>query len=512
MGIPLKQIKSASSLPPENRSKHAQNPNQTKASKVLGIISKALFVAYVVSAAIINGIIIYLAVLPTKYLTVLLAVSITIGALLGFFTIKNFSNSNFRYTARIACSILSGVLTGIFCLVFIYLNHTMGFMDAIRASGYQIDNYSIIVKDSSPYKSLDDLEDRTIAIYDGDNSYSEAIKKLQQKISFKSKNYGSSISAAGALLNDTTDAIFIKSSLVSVINEIVPEFDIDNLRVIDTIEIRTKVDSATTNLDVTKDSFNIFISGIDTYGEISTVSRSDVNMIITINPRTHTILLTSIPRDYYVQLHGTTGLKDKLTHAGLYGINMSINTLQDLFDIQISYYIRVNFDSTINLINAIDGIDVVPDLTFSRTTDGIYCYYQEGVVNHLDGFCALRYARERKAYGTGDKHRIQNQQQVMMGIIDKLTGSKILLAKYTDILSSMTGTLETNIPSSQIYKLVNEQLDSMPSWTIERISADGEHIDAETFTIPGQYLYVFEPYPESVAEVSAKIKATMEAN
>ena len=308
------------------------------------------------------------------------------------------------------------------------------------------------------------------------------------------------------------DSLFIKSSLADVLSEIVTGFNMETLRILDAIEIKTKINATASNVNVTKDSFNIFVSGIDTYGDISTVSRSDVNMIITVNPRTHTILLTSIPRDYYVQLHGTSGLKDKLTHAGLYGINMSINTLQDLYNIKIDYYIRVNFDSTINLINAIDGIDIVPDLTFSRLSDGIYCYYEEGRVNHLDGFCALRYARERKAYGTGDLHRIQNQQEVMMAVIDKLTGSKILLAKYTDILSSMSGTLETNIPSSEIYKLVNAQLDSMPSWTIERISAEGEHIDAPTYTFPDQNLYVFVSDTNSVTTVSDKIKSVMNAN
>ncbi len=145
-------------------------------------------------------------------------------------------------------------------------------------------------------------------------------------------------------------------------------------------------------------------------------------------------------------------------------------------------------------------------------TDGIYCYYEEGVVNHLDGFCALRYARERKAYGEGDKHRIQNQQEVLIAVINKLTSSKIILAKYTDILSSMSSSIETNIPSSQIYKLINEQLDTMPSWTIERIAADGEHIDAPTYTISNEYLYVFEPYEESVAEVTTKIKEVIDAN
>lgn len=509
MNIPLKQIKSSSSpFFDSNNFSTASKPE-----RIVNIISKALFSLYVLSAAIIDGIVIYLSILPLKYLLVLIFASVTIALALGFFTFKKFLSKKFRYTARTACSIISAILIGLLCIVFFYLEHTIGFMSAIRASEYQTDSYIIFAKANSAFKVLDDLDNHTIAIYDDSSAnYQAALKKLKQKITIKTTDYGSVITAANAFLDESTDAFLVNSSLVSVITEIISSFDTGNFRILDTIDIKTKVDRTASSIDVAKDSFNIFISGIDTYGDISTVSRSDVNMIITVNPRTHTILLTSIPRDYYVQLHGTAGLKDKLTHAGLYGINMSISTLEDLYGIKIDYYIRVNFDSTISLIDAIDGIDIMPDLTFSRYTDGIYCYYQEGVSNHLDGFCALRYARERKAYGTGDLHRIQNQQEVMMAVINKLTSSKILLAKYTDILAAMKGTLETNIPSSEIYKLVNEQLNSMPNWTIERISAEGYHIDAPTYTISDQNLFVFVPYDESITTVSDKIKSVMDAN
>lgn len=509
MNIPLKQIKTASEPHFDATSKSPE----LRSNKILNLISKICFGIFISSAMAICGVIIWLSVLPLKYLAIAIGALLLITLPLTFFTFKKFTSIKKTRISRIICTVVSIIFTGIFCIIFFYLSHTVGFMNSIRASEYQIDKYYVLVKKDSDFATLDDLDNHTIATYDAnEESYQTAFGQLEQKITLKSTNYGSSTAAADAFVDDQTDSLFIKSSLADVLSEIVTGFNMETLRILDTIEIKTKIDAINSDVNVTKDSFNIFISGIDTYGDISTVSRSDVNMIVTINPRTHTILLTSIPRDYYVQLHGTDGLKDKLTHAGLYGINMSINTLQDLYGIKIDYYIRVNFDSTINLINAIDGIDVTPDFTFHRQTNGVYCYYEEGHVNHLDGLCALRYARERKAYGTGDLHRIQNQQDVIMAIIDKLTSSRIILTKYTDILSSMNGTLETNIPSSEIYKLVNAQLDSMPSWTIERISAEGEHIDAPTYTFPDQYLFVFVPDETSVTTVSEKIKSVMDAN
>ncbi|MBQ1528270.1 LCP family protein, partial [Candidatus Saccharibacteria bacterium] len=191
-------------------------------------------------------------------------------------------------------------------------------------------------------------------------------------------------------------ALFYLGTTISFFNSIKPQTSID---------LPEKTD-----FDITKDPFNLYISGIDTYGEITTVSRSDVNIVVTVNPRTHTVLLTTVPRDYEVQLHGTTGLKDKLTHAGLYGVEMSIKTIEDLLNIDISYYLRINFDSTIKLIDALGGVEITPDATFYKSKYN--CYFRAGVTMHLDGGCALTYARERKTYEFGDLHRIDNQQDI----------------------------------------------------------------------------------------------------
>lgn len=510
MKIPINKLKTA------NESHFDDGDRHVTPLKILNII---FFLLYTICAISICSIFVWLSVLPLKYLVVLIAISLFFTLIFAFLTFKKSFKKSQKITRflKITTIILEIILSAAFIVIFFYLNHTMNFMDAIRASEYQIDNYSVLVKKDSKFKNIEDLHYGTVATYDdGSTSYSEALDQLSEKIKYKKVEEENLDAAVAAIVNDQTDSLFIKSSLIDLAAEVFEGFKAEDYNNLYTITIKTKIKNReTSSIDVTKDSFNIYISGIDTYGDIATVARSDVNMIITVNPKTHKILLTSIPRDYYVQLHGTTGLRDKLTHSGLYGIDMTINTIEDLLGININYYIRVNFDSTISLIDALGGIEVTPDLTFtklSNVTDGYYCYYYEGVPNHLDGTCALRYARERKAYGAGDLHRIQNQQEVLMSIIDKLTSSKTLLTSYTQILSSLSGSLETNIPSGQIYALINEQLNSMPSWTIERISLTGTHIDAPTYTISTEYLYVFEPDENSISEAAAKIQAVMTEN
>lgn len=388
----------------------------------------------------------------------------------------------------------------------------MNFFDTIRASEYQIEEYQVVIPSTSPITTLEELKDHTIATYDDTSeNYKKAFEELASKIELKNVYIENINDAIKSLQDNSVDSLFIKTSLIEILTEIFPDFKVSNLRILDTITIKTPIDAISTlDIDVTQKSFNIFISGIDTEGNISTVSRSDVNMVVTVNPRTHTILLTSIPRDYYVQLHGTHELKDKLTHAGLYGINMSVKTVEDLFNIKIDFYVRVNFDSTVNLIDTIGGIEVTPDATFYRPKHN--CYFEESVTTHVDGACALAYARERKVYSTGDLHRIQNQQEVLTAIIDKLTSSKTILTEYTRILSSMVGSLETNISSNQFYKLFNMQLDSMPNWKIERISVTGDDDLLPTYTFPNQNLFVFIPDSNSVLEASTKIHEVLESN
>ena len=226
-------------------------------------------------------------------------------------------------------------------------------------------------------------------------------------------------------------------------------------------------------------------------------------MLVTVNTKNHEILLTSIPRDYYVQLHDTTGYKDKLTHAGIYGINMSVNTIQDFLDINIDYYVRVNFSTLIDVVDIIGGIDVYSDKGFIPWTN-TKLYIPEGNV-HMNGAMALAFARERYTYQEGDRHRVQNQQDVITAIIKKVTSSTTILTKYTTLLDELSNSFETNIKTSTITTLMKHQLDKMPSWTIKNYSLNGSDSYDYTYSAGMQKLYVMIPDKETVAKAKEYI-------
>ena len=285
----------------------------------------------------------------------------------------------------------------------------------------------------------------------------------------------------------------------------------DNIKVIYKFKISTKENSSDKKLTTLK-PVNIYISGSDSRGEISDRSRSDVNMILTLNPKTNKILLTNIPRDYYVKLHNTTGLNDKLTHAGIYGTEMSKTTLEDLFNIDISSTIKVGFQSVIKIVDLVGGIDIYSDqeLTTSGRDGGATPVHIVVGNNHLTGAEALSFARERHAYTKGDRQRGENQQLVLEALINKLTKDKTMLLKYNEFLENLKTSYKTDISEEFIKNLVRYQLDDMPSWTIEKQEVDGTGSYAQTYSIPGRNLYVMIPNTDSVTKATKKINKVLD--
>ena len=466
-----------------------------KQNKKIFIISNVILAIYLLISLLLLGIIIKLSVLPLKYILIILPIYIIFTFLFGLLTIKK----NIKSGIKVFIDVILSILIIIYSAGLIYLNKTLNFMDKIKAKDYQTEEYYVIVLNDSNYDNISQINE--IGIYESNDNYKIALEELHKKINFTEKKYNNYINAVNNLLNKKVDAVFISSSHKSILEE---QVDFDKIKILDTTEVKIKSDVKIEDIDVTKESFNIYISGIDIYGNISQVSRSDVNMIATINPRTHEILLTSIPRDYYVRLHGTTGYKDKLTHAGLYGINMSIETLEDLFEIDIDYYVRVNFTTLVNLVDAIGGVDITSDKAFTAYTNKS-CTYVKGK-NHLDGKCALAFSRERYTYQEGDRHRVQNQQAVITAILNKALSSSTLVKKYSSILESMGSSFQTNMPQNKIYSLVNMQLDSMPKWNITSISVNGKDSSNYTYSYSAGKLYVMEPDMSTVATATNKIK------
>ena len=254
-------------------------------------------------------------------------------------------------------------------------------------------------------------------------------------------------------------------------------------------------------VDVTSKPFNIYISGMDTTGKITEEARSDVNMIITVNPKTHKVLMTSIPRDYLVELQN--GEKDKLTHTGLMGIDETTSDVEDLLGIKINYYVKVNYNTLKDLVNSIGGITINSDKAFISYI-GKYRFV-EGE-NQLDGAKALAYARERHAYSDGDNHRVRNQQEVLKAIVKKLTGSTTLLTRYNKILKYLAPTMEMNLTRTEVKALVKFQLGKNPKWKFESNSLEGFDAFSTVYSAGNQQLYVMKPDEESIKKARQKIK------
>ncbi len=269
---------------------------------------------------------------------------------------------------------------------------------------------------------------------------------------------------------------------------------------------RSKNDDA---VEVTEKPFNVYISGMDTGGKITNEGRSDVNMIATVNPKTHTILLTSIPRDYQINLVDKDDATDKLTHTGLYGINTTISSVEDLMGIKINYYIKVNYSTLYQLVESIGGIYVVSDYEFTSYID--HYHFVKGE-NHMNGHEALAFARERQAFTDGDVQRTKDQQKVITAVIDKMTSSTTLLTRYNKILKAISDYLDMNFTPTEVKALVRMQLDENPKWKIEHSNITGFDSYQTTYSSGNQEVYVMEQDEASVNAAKDKIKKVMHPN
>lgn len=479
-----------------------ERTKRRKNKKIINIISIIIFILLLGVNTLLYYKLFAMSILPLKYMIIALIISILFLTLFGFISIKK----NIRNWAKITFDIIAIIIIGICGLGFNYLDSTHNFIKKIQTGNYETEVFYVITSKDSGYTKIGDI--KNLATYTSDdNSYQKALKQVNKKVKTKKVNYDYYIDATNALSNNSIDAVLISSNYFGIMEDLDENFSKNTIKLL-TIKVKVKkkkVETSTKNLS--QDAVNIYISGIDVYGSISTRSRTDANMIMTINPKTHKILLTSIPRDYYVQLHGTTGTKDKLTHSGIYGINTTIGTVQDLLNINIDYYVRVNFTTLIDLVDAIGGIDINSDTSFVAWTNK-KCSFKVGTM-HLGGECALAYSRERHAYSSGDRHRVQNQQEVIAAIINKIMSPQ-LITNYNTILNSVSNSIETNIPSDQIYSMVNNQIDSMSAWTFENYSLDGTGQMNITYSTGSQKLYVMIPNQTTVTTAKTKIQKVVD--
>lgn len=472
--------------------------NKNKTNKNKNIIYIIMQLILLLSSIFLVGVLVYINLLPTKYFLAVL--TFVIGYNLIVFLLLRIKN--LKRKIKKALFILSVFITLIFIVAGVYITKTLGVLLDNGDSKYKLEHYSVIVLKSDDYEKLSDISNLTVGYYENSAGSSKANKRLKSEVDVNLKKYSASDTLANDLESKSISAILIEDSIKKIIEEEAPEFK-DQTKVIYTFSIRVKANSTAKDVNVTKKPFAIYISGIDTYGEISSVSRSDVNIVMVVNPNTKQVLLISVPRDYYVQLHGTTGVRDKLTHAGIYGVDMSVKTLEDLLDMTINYYIKVNFTSVEDIIDALGGVDVYSEYTFVSYSG----YSFKKGYNSVNGKQGLDFVRTRKAFASGDRQRGKNQQALIEAMLKKVT-SKSIITKYNSLLNSIDGKYQTNMSMKKITSLVKMQLNDMSPWNVTSISLQGTDSNNYTYTYY-QKLYVMEPNEESVAQAQEAIKAVI---
>lgn len=471
----------------------AKKKNNSKMS-----FMKYLSIFLLIVSVLILVLVYFINVLPIDYFIVLVVLVliidlVVIKLLLGSGKIRN-----------VIGVILSIILIIIMVFGITYELNTIDFLKQFGFNTYKEELYNVLVLDESEYEELNDLDNATIGhldenVHEGLNS---AIEKIDQQIDFESVVLDDINSLVDNLEIEEVDAIILEDAQITMLEEDNNGL-MDNFRIIASFDIETEIEVVSKEVNVTEDSYNILITGIDSYGSITRVSRSDVNMIVSVNPKDKKILLTSIPRDYYVYL-SDYGDYDKLTHTGIYGIDVTTKALEDLLDIDINYYVKVNFTTLVDIVDELGGITVNSNYDFT-SIDG---YHFSKGENNLNGKEALSFARERQAFSEGDRVRVENQQLVLTAIINKVLSAGII-TNYNSLLNALSGEFLTNITNKEITDLIKWQIDGMYSWDIETISLDGSNAFDYTYSYKNQKLYVMMPYPESVNSVKEKINSVL---
>ena len=354
------------------------------------------------------------------------------------------------------------------------------------------------VKKESAIKSLSDVKGNTeigIASEKGSKNINTAIAEMEDATGeeFKTKDY-KDYSALGDAIDAGKIDVAVVDNSYSALLEANHEGMDDGLRSLYQVEIEEQVQSVTQKTDVTEKPFIVYLTGIDTYGTVSAISRADVNLAVCVSPIQKQILIVSIPRDTQITLH-KNGKMDKLTHSAMYGINETISSIEDFLDLKVNYYAKTNFSGITNIIDALGGVTI--DSPYEFTTLHGHYHINKGI-NQMDGDKALCFVRERYALPSGDFDRGRNQQRLLKAMINKAVSPKII-TNYSNILQAVEGCFETNMSSEDIKSLVQTQLDDMSKWKMYNVQLTGDpEISYKTYSMKGKKCYTMKPNKKSL--------------
>lgn len=500
--------------------KQQQNGEKMKKinkENIPGICVGGVFCAILVAFFVL---LVWLKMIPNKYLVIIGIAECLLGAGMCFF-LRNYKKNKISFI--IAC-----ILALIISILLAFGSHALyqgiSTVRKLSNTNAQFTEVGLYVEKDSAIQSIAEIDGCTIGILeliDRDNTDKVLeLLKTEDQLTNEVVEYISLAALFDGLLNGECDVIVFNGAFLDIVEELegyenIHEKirEIERKKVVLEFERPTKkpaVQESTTGatedstekkpeavtrpqIAKNKDVINVYISGSDTRGGLYTTGRSDSNIILSLNTKTNQALLLSTPRDYYVPLSISYGIPDKLTHAGIYGIDCSMDTLEMLYGIDFDYYFRVNFYGFIDIIDALGGISVYNSVAFESSSTGKY--YNVGMVE-MNGTEALTFARERYAFADGDRQRGRNQMAVIKGVINKMLSPE-LLKNYSSLLSSLNGCFDMNVPYDTIAKLVREQLADGGSWNIVTYSVDGWGDSRIPFSM-SQYAYVMIPDESTV--------------
>lgn len=476
------------------------------------ITSKYLILAVqLIATAIFVYFVYQLKVVPTKYF-IPGCIGLVLLIIIFFFIMKSGQkkiDKGLRSKRSIITKLVSLLVSILLMVASTFVVRGNDFFNQVSEATTQNYLVSVITMKDHEATKLKDLDGANFGVsYQYDTTtVTRAIADMEEEIGEQKhmNRYEEYSALADALYNGEVDAIIVGQEYDAMLEINHPSFK-DETKVIKSYEYESKLTVNTKQTNVTENTFTVYVTGIDTYGSVNTVSRSDVNLLVTVNPVEKQILMTSIPRDCEIELN-KNGKMDKLTHTGIYGTAETISTIEDFLDIQINYFARTNFSGITNIVDALGGVTVNSDYAFT-TLHGNYEIVKGE--NQMDGDKALCFVRERYSLPNGDFDRGKNQQKLLEAMLDKAMSAKII-TNFDNILSAIEGTFETDMSSEEIRSLLNMQLDDMAEWEVFDIQVTGEgYMTDETYSMSGSNVYVMKPYRKQVnliKDVIDKIEA-----
>lgn len=432
--------------------------------------------------------------IPIKYLLIIIVLLLIYNII----TILLFKKKQKRY--KIIGIILSVILIILSIVGTYYIIKTNDFIStSFNKKNLEVNNYYLVSS-----ANIEEIKEKTIGYYENTINIDKAKTETSKKISANYKSYDDLYNVFKSLEKNEIQAVLIEKSLYDFLKE-KNTIDLNKYKIVTIIDVEIEEQEEQTISD--GDSFSIYIGGLD-FTELYT----DFNMIVTINKKTGKIMLTSTPRDFYVDVPGIKGARDLLGYIGVRGINSSKKALENLYDIKINYYMKINTKSLVGLVDTLGGIEFCSDISYTTThslvletyddTKGEKLNVKKGCQNY-NGIQILTIARERKAYKDGDRQRQKNCQHIMISIFNKMTKIENL-TNYSKILNSVSNLYTTNIPPELIQELAKQTIDGT-KWNISQQSATGRDSRGNVH-LSSVMDYVMVPNVDSVKEVSLKIK------